>query len=472
MSIIVANSFVEHLTSLQLFVSTYKNYVYQTKYLHCVEHYVNIQCDFFVAHMYEHFCNYTLNYTNVHMFFKKYFEYIGNLHSNNILLDFFGVNFGKLIHFGHVRSLLIGMILNSILTALNQNVTSDTHYGDYGLNMSLFLNYLVQHGVHNIDIYSMHNIYAQNRETVSHNVTNILLQLHKYYEYYNYVKGVSVTYIHSVTKFFRFQHTLELSEYSYHNLCKYLEQYMLRHSYVYYDETKRLVTSNGVVLSRGNGVYIYAFADIAAIFEREKLYNFSHIFYIVDDRQRDHFKLVFDFCNILNLTAYKEHVRYGEVRNNDGILYKSREHASNIVDADIMQYIKFLKEKFNINDDRVIIMSFMLYEIRHNTHSSYTLYNNVLYDYIVKMHSFVNVIHNIRATESGYFDDEKILIDNFVRLCESIITVANTRNLHVLYIHVFNIINLMVKIKVFSIQFKQLFNTCLIKVIRIVFPCL
>ena len=473
MSIIVANSFIQYLTSLPLFVSTYKNYVYQTKYLHCVDQYTHVQCNLFIPYTYEHFCNYAVNYNNVFLLFEQYFKYIKCLQKHNILLDFFGVNFGKLIHFGHVRGLLIGIMLNSIFSALNQNVISDTHYGDYGLNMALFLNYFKQNDIHNIDICDIHNIYVTNRTQISNNITDVLLQLHEYREHYNYIRDVSIAYIHCVTKFFKFQHTMELSEYSYYDLCKYLEQYMLRNSYASYDELNKLISSNGIVLARSNGVYIYAFTDIAAIFEREKLYNVSHIFYIVDDRQRDHFKLIFEFCDLLHFTAYKEHVRYGEVRNNDGELYKTREHGHNYLNVNIMSYIKFLKEKFNIDDDRIIIISFMLYEIRHNTYSPYTLYNSVLYDYIVKIHNFIKVIENIQAVEcNDYFDEEKVLIDNFVRLCESIVTVANTRNLHYVYTHVFNIIHIMIKMKVFSIQFKKLFDTHLVLILRIIFPCL
>ena len=472
---IVKNSFIYHLTHKHLLISKYKNYVYQTEYIHNNDndtqdtHDYNDITNLFVIHKYNHFFNYEINYENAHIFFEKYFNYIHNLKTHNILLDFFGVNLGKLIHFGHIRSLLIGITLHNILKALNQKIRTDTHYGDYGVNMAIFINYFIKSkDIHitNINIFQLHKIYMKYRDDTYMCATNVLqnIQSH-YYKYYKHIQNVSLVYIHNIMNIFRFVPDLELSEYSYYNLCLFLEQYFIREKYAHYEvNNKRLITKNGIVLTRNNGVHIYASTDIAAIFEREKMYNFTHIFYIIDDRQRDHFKLIFEFCNILNFTSYKEHIRYGEVSDINGVIYKSRHNM-----FDILQYIQNLKDKFNIHNDNVIIISFMLYEMRHNTHSLYALNDDIIYDYIVKVYTFIEIIYNDNTTKSNeYSNEEKILINDFIRLSESIIVVANTRNIHYIYSYIFNIINTTIKIKIFSHKFKYIFDKYLLNILRIV----
>ncbi|MDW9478713.1 arginine--tRNA ligase [Sinorhizobium meliloti] len=50
-----------------------------------------------------------------------------------VVIDFGGPNIAKALHVGHLRSFVIGESLRRILVAVGHRVTSDIHYGDWGL---------------------------------------------------------------------------------------------------------------------------------------------------------------------------------------------------------------------------------------------------------------------------------------------------------------------------------------------------
>ena len=57
--------------------------------------------------------------------------------SRNILIDYGGANVAKELHVGHLRSPIIGEALKRLHTFLGDRVVSDTHLGDWGIQMGL-----------------------------------------------------------------------------------------------------------------------------------------------------------------------------------------------------------------------------------------------------------------------------------------------------------------------------------------------
>jgi len=56
-----------------------------------------------------------------------------------IVLDFGGPNVAKPLHVGHLRAAIIGESLKRILRYVGVDVTSDVHFGDWGLQMGQLL---------------------------------------------------------------------------------------------------------------------------------------------------------------------------------------------------------------------------------------------------------------------------------------------------------------------------------------------
>ena len=61
----------------------------------------------------------------------------------HILFDYGGPNIGKALHVGHLRTLNIGRSLYKINKFAGNKVTSDVHFGDWGMPVSQIIAYLI-----------------------------------------------------------------------------------------------------------------------------------------------------------------------------------------------------------------------------------------------------------------------------------------------------------------------------------------
>jgi len=63
----------------------------------------------------------------------------GNHKQEKVIIDFGGPNVAKAMHVGHLRATIIGESLRRLRTFLGDEVTSDVHFGDWGLPMGLLI---------------------------------------------------------------------------------------------------------------------------------------------------------------------------------------------------------------------------------------------------------------------------------------------------------------------------------------------
>ena len=62
---------------------------------------------------------------------------VKKLSNQKVLLDYGGANVAKALHVGHLRAPIIGEALKRLYKFLGENVISDVHLGDWGLQMGL-----------------------------------------------------------------------------------------------------------------------------------------------------------------------------------------------------------------------------------------------------------------------------------------------------------------------------------------------
>ena len=62
--------------------------------------------------------------------------------SGSVIIDYGGANIGKSLHVGHLRTLTIGRALENIYKLSGYKVTSDIHFGDWGMPIGLILAYI------------------------------------------------------------------------------------------------------------------------------------------------------------------------------------------------------------------------------------------------------------------------------------------------------------------------------------------
>ncbi|MBQ7453414.1 MAG: arginine--tRNA ligase, partial [Clostridia bacterium] len=63
-----------------------------------------------------------------------------------VLFDYGGANVAKELHMGHLRSPIIGQALNNLYRLFGYNTLSDTHLGDWGLQMGMTIAQLEDDG--------------------------------------------------------------------------------------------------------------------------------------------------------------------------------------------------------------------------------------------------------------------------------------------------------------------------------------
>ena len=68
-------------------------------------------------------------------------EIIKTENPKSFLLDYGGMNIGKAMHVGHIRSLNIGRGIKNLLSAAGHKVVSDIHLGDWGMPVAQILNF-------------------------------------------------------------------------------------------------------------------------------------------------------------------------------------------------------------------------------------------------------------------------------------------------------------------------------------------
>ena len=93
-------------------------------------------------------------------------EVIRNENLKSYLLDYGGMNIGKAMHVGHIRSLNIGRGIKNLLLAAGHEVVSDIHLGDWGMPVAQILNYCYTNelDIKSISIQDLEEIYPKASE--------------------------------------------------------------------------------------------------------------------------------------------------------------------------------------------------------------------------------------------------------------------------------------------------------------------
>ncbi|BAM39516.1 arginyl-tRNA synthetase [Theileria orientalis strain Shintoku] len=72
---------------------------------------------------------------------------VGKLTNEKVVVDYFSPNVGKMLHMGHIRSLVIGQSLSNLLEFSGSKVCRRNHVGDFGLQCGILMRYLMEYDV-------------------------------------------------------------------------------------------------------------------------------------------------------------------------------------------------------------------------------------------------------------------------------------------------------------------------------------
>ena len=289
-----------------------------------------------------------------------------------VILDYGGANVAKELHVGHLRPAIIGESLKRLYKFLGDEVISDVHLGDWGLQMGLTALQLYEDGL--VDGYfkesgnkkvtldmlnvaypkasARKNVDQEFRDKSADWTVKIQSKQEPYYSLYQEIRRVSVEQIKEGYSKLGAQFDLWYGE---SDACEYTDEV------IEFIKSKGLAkVSNGAlivevakegeniplpkksedeiqrysnpmppcIIQKENGAVLYATTDIATIYMRNKMFeNVDRIEYVTDQRQDLHFTQFFRVCKMAGISPENQvllHIGHGTMNGYDGKPFKTR----------------------------------------------------------------------------------------------------------------------------------------------------
>ena len=282
--------------------------------------------------------------------------------SKNIVIDYGGANIAKELHVGHLRSANIGEALKRLAKTLGDNVISDAHLGDYGLQVGTVIfeirnrypnlicfkdDYNGEDFEFNITNEELSNIYPTGSKKIKENeeyheiAKKITLDMQKGHPGYNKLwEKVSSVSLNEIKKIYNVLNTeFDLYE-GERDSIPYIKEVLnigkeknilyLSDGATVMDIKKDTDTKEmpPIILVKNDGAYLYGTTDLATIYGRVKRFNPNEIWYVIDNRQSLHIEQVERAArklNIINNDVIINFIGFGTMNGKDGKPFKTRE---------------------------------------------------------------------------------------------------------------------------------------------------
>ena len=261
--------------------------------------------------------------------------------SGSIVIDYGGANIGKSLHVGHLRTLTIGRALENIYRASGYEVTSDIHFGDWGMPIGLILAYIE---LNNIDI---EKITSQDLEIIYPEASKLAkidknfkskadlytkklnLQDNEAIKKWKIIYKISTKNLINFLKKINFEFNLYKGESDVVKLIPDMMKALVNKNLVREDQGAVVANDDQnppAILVKSDGSYIYMTTDLATVIDRESKIKPDMYIYVVDQRQSKHFKQLFKLVKFFSFSnAQFEHIGFGTINGHDGKPLKTRD---------------------------------------------------------------------------------------------------------------------------------------------------
>ena len=290
------------------------------------------------------------------------------IEKKKVLLDYGGFNIGKALHVGHVRSLNIGRSLKKCLEFVGYEVSSDIHYGDWGVQMAQIISYIEEEKIdpqaltiEDLDlIYPKASKLSNESEVFSKIVSDTLQKLNnkdpQKMDTWKKIYEISTTEINKILANLNYEFDLQYGESDVIDLIPELIEKYKKLELAVIDDGALIANDKQdppAILVKSDGTFMYLTTDIATIVSREKDNQSDVYVYVTDQRQSFHFNQLFKMVEYLSLSnADFKHVGFGTINDLEGKPLKTRE-GDVFKLLDLFDQIK--KEVSKKNSDKKII---------------------------------------------------------------------------------------------------------------------
>ena len=262
-----------------------------------------------------------------------------------VVVDYSGPNMAKQMHVGHLRSTIIGDTLANLLTFLGDEVIRQNHIGDWGTQFGMLIAYLeMKNEDASVDLSDLEQFYKDAKTYFDADASFA----NKAREYVVKIQSGDAHCLALWKKFIDI--SLGHCEEVYEKLGVNLTRNDVRAESFYNDALPQIVSalnskgmlqeSDGaqcvfleeneipVIVQKGDGGYLYATTDLAALKYRSETLGVKRISYVVDARQAEHFNQVFQVAkkaNFVTEDVHLEHIGFGMMMDKSGRPFKTRD---------------------------------------------------------------------------------------------------------------------------------------------------
>jgi arginyl-tRNA synthetase len=269
---------------------------------------------------------------------------------HSVVIDLCGVNVAKQMHVGHLRSTIIGDSLARVMERLGRNVIRQNHLGDWGLQIAMVLHMLRSRRANlaALDIAELERAYREAQKLIESDepfateVKRTLVQLQRgdpdVVRDWQAMIDVTMRAVYEVLDMLgvHLDRSTERGESFYREKLAGVVEEFLKSGVAKEDAGAIVVPFDDrerpLLIRKSDGGFLYSTTDLAAIRHRVRDLGADRIIYVVDARQRDHFRDVFDAVRKIGWDRSSDggapvdlvHVPFGAVLGEDRRPLKTR----------------------------------------------------------------------------------------------------------------------------------------------------
>ncbi len=296
---------------------------------------------------------------------------------SRVVVDYSGPNMAKQMHVGHLRSTIIGDTLANLLTFLGDDVIRQNHIGDWGTQFGMLIAYLEEIGEDgSVSLKDLEQFYKDAKGRFDADAAFA----DKAREYVVKIQSGDAHCLELWQKFIDI--SLGHCEDIYERLGVKLTREDVRAESFYNDDLSKVVedlAANGtlqesdgaqcvflegdevpVIVQKGDGGYLYATTDLAALRYRAQILQAKRISYVVDARQSGHFKQVFRVAKESGFVpedVILEHVGFGTMMDKSGKPFKTRDGGTvkliDLLDEAVVKAKEAIKNKEDYTSEEI-----------------------------------------------------------------------------------------------------------------------
>ncbi len=380
---------------------------------------------------YEFTKNYFINLEiNIEMYLNNHenlIEYIKTPDQKKIILDYGGPNIGKPLHVGHLRSLNIGRSLYNINKIAGHDVLNDIHLGDWGMPIAQILCFMKKNKINSdsISIDNLEEIYPkasklyQEDDDFKFMAQKINKELNENKEElinnWKSLKEISVKAIKDLLSLLNHSFDLWMGESDVNNLIPEMINNLKEDKKISIDNgayVSNLETEPKILITKSDGSYLYLTTDLATVLNRKKENKYNKAIYIVDKRQKLHFKQLFDSIKYFKFGEEDyTHVEFGTVNDLNGNPLRTRDgHTKKLTDLfeETLSKIKTINQDLDDETNKLLANTVLTFS---------DLITNRKTDYKFDLDKFTNISGKTGIyVQYAYVRAKKLIQDSRVNI--------------------------------------------------------